>query len=146
MNFRSDMISGQEGFHWLERILKADPQAIVILMTAYADTDKAVKAIKSGATDFISKPWGKEKLLATLISALKLKDSQLDSIKKIDEVYRTKQQDVREKAGGDREKMREEFTKLRAEQTAKIKPLLSAEQFKKYEELQAQRLQRRNNN
>ena len=56
MNFRSDVISGQEGFHWLEKILKADPQAIVILMTAYADTDKAVRAIKAGAADFISKP------------------------------------------------------------------------------------------
>ena len=76
MNFRSDMISGQEGFHWLESILKADPQAIVILMTAYADTDKAVKAIKAGAADFISKPWEKDKLLATLFSALKLKDAQ----------------------------------------------------------------------
>ena len=76
MNFRSDVISGQEGFQWLDRILKADPQAIVILMTAYADTDKAVKAIKAGAVDFISKPWEKEKLLATLFSALKLKESQ----------------------------------------------------------------------
>ena len=76
MNFHSDVISGQEGFHWLDKILEADPQAIVVLMTAYADTDKAVKAIKAGAVDFISKPWEKEKLLATLFAALKLKDSQ----------------------------------------------------------------------
>ena len=41
-------------------------------MTAYADTDKAVRAIKAGATDFVSKPWEKEKLLATLSSAIKL--------------------------------------------------------------------------
>ena len=45
-------------------------------MTAYADTDKAVKAIKEGATDFVSKPWEKEKLLATLSSALKLSRSR----------------------------------------------------------------------
>ena len=91
MNFRSDMISGQEGFYWLDRILKTDPQAIVILMTAYADTDKAVKAIKSGATDFISKPWEKEKLLATLFSALKLKESQREvaNLKKQMEVLNT---------------------------------------------------------
>ena len=76
MNFRSDVISGQEGFYWLDRILKADPNAIVILMTAYADTDKAVKAIKAGAFDFISKPWEKDKLLATLFSSLRLKESQ----------------------------------------------------------------------
>ena len=45
-------------------------------MTAYADTEKAVKAIKAGATDFVSKPWEKEKLLATLSSAFKLRESQ----------------------------------------------------------------------
>jgi DNA-binding NtrC family response regulator len=91
MNFRSDMISGQEGFYWMDRILKTDPQAIVILMTAYADMEKAVKAIKSGATDFISKPWGKDKLLATLFSALKLSDSQREvvNLKKQMEVLNT---------------------------------------------------------
>ena len=76
MNFRSDVMSGNEGFYWLDRILQSDPQAVVILMTAYADTDMAVKAIKAGAVDFISKPWQKDKLLATLFSALKLKESQ----------------------------------------------------------------------
>ena len=45
-------------------------------MTAYADTDKAVRAIKAGAIDFIPKPWEKEKLLATLSSAIKLRDSR----------------------------------------------------------------------
>lgn len=76
MNFSRDAISGQEGFQSLEQILQIDPQAVVIFMTAYVDTDKAVKAIKSGATDFISKPWEKEKLLATLSSALKLRLSR----------------------------------------------------------------------
>jgi len=75
MNFRKDMVSGSEGFYWLEKILDMDSKAVVILMTAYADTGKAVQAIKAGATDFISKPWEKEKLLATLFSALKLKES-----------------------------------------------------------------------
>ena len=76
MNFRKDVVSGTEGFAWLNNILKKDPQAIVILMTAYSDTEKAVQAIKAGATDFISKPCEKEKLLATLSSALRLKESQ----------------------------------------------------------------------
>ena len=39
MNFRRDAISGQEGFDCLEQILKLDPQAIVLFMTAYADTE-----------------------------------------------------------------------------------------------------------
>lgn len=76
MNFGRDAISGQEGFESLEQILKANPQAIVIFMTAYADTDKAVRAIKAGATDFIPKPWEKEKLLATLSSGMKLRQSR----------------------------------------------------------------------
>lgn len=76
MNFKRDAISGQEGFDCLARILRMDEQAVVLFMTAYADTEKAVRAIKAGATDFISKPWEKEKLLATLSSAIRLRYSQ----------------------------------------------------------------------
>ncbi len=76
MNFQRDTVSGKEGFYWLDKILKTDPQAVVILMTAYADTEKAVQAIKSGATDFISKPWENEKMVATISSGLKLKESR----------------------------------------------------------------------
>lgn len=78
MNFSRDAISGQEGFESLKQILRLDPQAIVIFMTAYADTDKAVRAIKAGATDFIPKPWEKEKLLATLSSGMKLRRSRCE--------------------------------------------------------------------
>ncbi|MDR1274303.1 MAG: sigma-54 dependent transcriptional regulator [Odoribacteraceae bacterium] len=76
MNFRKDVVSGEEGFLWLQKILKHDPAAVVVLMTAYADTDKTVKAIKAGATDFIPKPWEKEKLLATLNAAIRLRESR----------------------------------------------------------------------
>ena len=76
MNFRRDASSGQEGFDWLQRILNADPQAVVIFMTAYADTEKAVRAVKAGAFDFIPKPWEKDKLLATLSAAMQLRTSR----------------------------------------------------------------------
>ena len=76
MNFSRDAISGEEGFDCLEQILRIDPEAVVLFMTAYADTEKAVRAIKAGATDFIPKPWEKEKLLATLSSAVKLRQSR----------------------------------------------------------------------
>ena len=66
MNFSRDASSGQEGFLWLEKILQKDPQAVVLFITAYADTEKAVKAIRAGAIDFIPKPWETEKLLATV--------------------------------------------------------------------------------
>ena len=76
MNFSRDASSGQEGFTLLKQILRIDPQAVVIFMTAYSDTDKAVRAIKAGATDFIPKPWEKEKLLATLSSGMRLRRSR----------------------------------------------------------------------
>lgn len=78
MNFRRDAVSGKEGFHWLEEILKLDTKAVVIFITAYADTEKAVQAIKQGATDFIPKPWQNEKLLATVSSAMQLSFSRTE--------------------------------------------------------------------
>lgn len=79
MNFTRDTVSGQEGMECLQAILKLDPNAVVIMMTAYADTDKAVQAIKAGATDFVSKPYDNDKLLATLHSAMKLRRLQTDA-------------------------------------------------------------------
>ena len=78
MNFTRDAVSGHEGFKYLEEILKADSDAVVIFMTAYADTDKAVRAIKAGATDFITKPWDNDKMLVTLKSAMELRYSRLE--------------------------------------------------------------------
>ncbi|MFV1883333.1 MAG: sigma-54-dependent transcriptional regulator [Balneola sp.] len=75
MNFTDDVSSGEEGFYWLEKILEIDPSIAVILITAYGDVDKAVRAVKNGATDFVLKPWQNEKLLATVSSALKLTTS-----------------------------------------------------------------------
>ncbi|MBU8920228.1 MAG: sigma-54 dependent transcriptional regulator [Bacteroidales bacterium] len=76
MNFTEDVTSGKEGFMWLSRILDIDPSAVVILITAFADYDMAVRAIKQGAADFIVKPWQNEKLLTTVSSALALSRSQ----------------------------------------------------------------------
>ena len=79
MNFTKDAISGQEGFDWLAKILEIDPDAVVCFITAYGDAEKAVKAIKAGATDFILKPWQNEKLLATISSSVKLKRSRKEA-------------------------------------------------------------------
>ena len=76
MNFTKDVSSGKEGFFWLDKILEIDPSAAVVLITAYGDVDTAVKAIKEGATDFVLKPWENEKLLATVLSAMRLRHSR----------------------------------------------------------------------
>ncbi|KEO72432.1 sigma-54-dependent transcriptional regulator [Anditalea andensis] len=84
MNFTEDTTSGKEGFHWLKQIKEIDPNAVVILITGFGDVEMAVRALKEGATDFILKPWQNEKLLATLNSAIKLKESynQVDKLSK----------------------------------------------------------------
>ena len=76
MNFTRDAVSGQEGMDCLEQILRLDSDAVVVFMTAYSDTDKAVRAIKAGATDFIAKPWENDKMLMTLKSAVELRRSR----------------------------------------------------------------------
>lgn len=78
MNFTKDVSSGKEGYYWLEKILEIDPSSVVVLITAYGDVQMAVKAIKAGATDFVLKPWENEKLLATLYSAMKLRETKLE--------------------------------------------------------------------
>ncbi|MBU2915082.1 MULTISPECIES: sigma-54-dependent transcriptional regulator [Reichenbachiella] len=88
MNFSKDITSGKEGFYWLDQILERDPQAVVILITAFGDVEMAVKALKEGATDFVLKPWQNEKLLATLSSAIKLKKSY----KEVDQLKTAKKQ------------------------------------------------------
>ena len=77
MNYTRDATSGKEGFHWLNKIMEIDPSAVVILITAYGDIDMAVRAIKEGAMDFITKPWQNEKLLATVNAALNLRRSRI---------------------------------------------------------------------
>jgi len=88
MNFSKDITSGKEGFYWLDEIMKHDPTSVVILITAFGDVEMAVRALKQGATDFILKPWQNEKLIATIATAIKLKQSynEVDKLKKAKEM------------------------------------------------------------
>ncbi len=78
MNFSASVQSGNEGLFWMKEILKIDPNAIVIPITAYGDVELAVRAVKEGAADFVVKPWDNDKLLATLNSACNLRKSKLE--------------------------------------------------------------------
>lgn len=80
MNFRTGATSGREGIEWLRKIIKADPEVQVIMITAYGDIDLAVQAMKDGAIDFIMKPWDNKKLLATVSNAVRLSDSKKEII------------------------------------------------------------------
>lgn len=71
MNFRRDASSGKEGLVWLDRILTVAPEIPVVMITAYGDVTLAVRAMKHGAVDFVTKPWSNEALLQTIAAALK---------------------------------------------------------------------------
>ena len=72
MNFHTGINTGNEGLFWLREVTGKFPHVKVVLFTAYADIDLAVRAMKEGAVDFIVKPWNNEKLVETLLNAFEL--------------------------------------------------------------------------
>lgn len=69
MNFHAGINTGNEGVFWLNEVNNKFQKIKVVLFTAYADVDLAVRAMKDGAFDFIVKPWNNEKLIETLLNA-----------------------------------------------------------------------------
>ena len=69
MNFHAGINTGNEGLYWLKEVLSKFPETKVVLFTAYADIELAVRAMKEGAFDFVVKPWDNAKLIATLQNA-----------------------------------------------------------------------------
>ena len=76
MNFTSGINTGNEGLYWLHEIKKQCPTLPVVLFTAYADIDLAVRGIKEGATDFVVKPWNNQKLVETLLNAVSASETK----------------------------------------------------------------------
>lgn len=72
MNFSLGVNSGQEGILWLRTIRKHHPQVPVVLLTAYADVSLAVRGLKTGASDFLVKPWDNDELVRKLKDVLDL--------------------------------------------------------------------------
>lgn len=70
MNFSLGVNSGQDGLFWLRTLKKLHPDTPVVLMTAYADVQLAVKGLKNGAADFVTKPWNNDELVRTLRDAV----------------------------------------------------------------------------
>ncbi len=76
MNFKSSINTGNEGLFWLKRVKDLKPALQVIMITAYADIDLAVRSLKEGAFDFMVKPWHNEKLISTIEDALEKNHKQ----------------------------------------------------------------------
>jgi DNA-binding NtrC family response regulator len=72
LNYARDTTSGREGIELVARLRALDPTLPVIVMTAWGSVDGAVAAVRSGARDYLEKPWNNARLLATLRSQLEL--------------------------------------------------------------------------
>lgn len=70
MNYRIGFEDGREGLYLLKEIRTLSPKTTVILMTAFGKVETAVEGLKSGAFDYILKPWDNEKLLKIIKSAV----------------------------------------------------------------------------
>ena len=79
MNFKAVVTNGNEGFYWLAKFKNISPDTPIILMTAFAEINLAVRGIKDGASDFIVKPWDNERLIETLTTVLGKKKITTDS-------------------------------------------------------------------
>lgn len=103
MNFSLGVNSGQEGMMWLSAIHRKHPQIPIILITAYADVQLAVRGLKNGAADFVTKPWDNDELIR------KLKDA-IDKTKEViplDELEREHVRSVVDKCHGNMSKAAE---------------------------------------
>jgi DNA-binding NtrC family response regulator len=78
MNFTTGVNTGNEGIYWMKRILEIDPLATIVLITGYGDVELAVNAMKEGASDFIQKSWDEDKILSSVLNALKVRASKLE--------------------------------------------------------------------
>ena len=63
-------LPGRSGLDLLRDIRQRDPHLPVVLITAYGSIDMARQAFKSGAQDYITKPWSNDELLAQIASAI----------------------------------------------------------------------------
>ena len=84
MNYTAGQNTGNEGLFWLRELMKLDPDLSVVMITAFGDIELAVTALKDGAVDFVLKPWDNQKLLATMLTAVRLTHSrrQVKSLQK----------------------------------------------------------------
>lgn len=108
MNFSAGINTGNEGLYWLSRIKEYAAEIPVVLFTAYADIDLAVRAVKEGATDFVVKPWDNAKLVATLLAAYRLHESrrEVKQLKAKEEVLKGQLSSERTVVWGESDAMR----------------------------------------
>ena len=98
MNFTAGKTKGEEGITWLKKIKELQPDLPVVMMTAYSDVETAIQTIKSGAIDFVEKPWRNEKLIATVHAAYTVSQSA-KALQKAESQHAFLQQDINQNFG-----------------------------------------------
>lgn len=86
MNFSLGVNTGQDELFWLRTLKKLHPDTPVVLMTAYADVQLAVKGLKNGAADFVTKPWDNDELVRTLRDAVE-KSREVVTLDKLEQQH-----------------------------------------------------------
>lgn len=79
MNFTIDT-SGQQGLQLLRGILDRYEQIPVILMTGWGTLQLAVEGMKSGAKDFLTKPWDNKHMLSSIRTALEFSKDTYETV------------------------------------------------------------------
>lgn len=77
LNFQRGATSGAEGLTHLADLVAHDPAAAIVVVTGHSGINIAVAAMRSGAADFVMKPWSNDRLMATLRDALALRRKRL---------------------------------------------------------------------
>ncbi len=103
MNFTLGVNSGQEGMIWLSAIHRKHPDIPIVLITAYADVQLAVRGLKSGAVDFITKPWDNDDLIRKLKDAI----DKTQEVQSLDQLEREHIKKVVDKCHGNLSKAAE---------------------------------------
>lgn len=83
MNFSLGVNSGQEGLMWLRTFRRLHANIPVVLITAFADIHLAVKGLKSGAADFVTKPWDNDELIRVLKDAID-RNTEVETLESIE--------------------------------------------------------------
>jgi len=72
LNFGPGRTDGAQGLRLLEEVRAQSQPPVVVVLTAYAEIELAVLALKGGAVDFVTKPWDNARLVATCREALQI--------------------------------------------------------------------------
>src|SRR6185295_11211985 len=76
LNYSRDTTSGEEGLALVGELHRLHPELPVVVMTAWASVEVAVRAMRHGANDFLEKPWNNQRLLSLLANQVKLAEAR----------------------------------------------------------------------